>query len=94
MKSGRPMPDRDHGPGPVLGGSVGAMAQGDGGTLRAWEQHGRYDIAVFTEPNPVVTGPVDISVLLLDRETGTLDRGCPRDVEVAPEGRPDEAIAP
>src|SRR4051812_3789696 len=47
-----------------------ARVKGDGGTLRAWKRQGGYEIAVFTEPTPLVTGPVDMSVLLLDGNTG------------------------
>ncbi len=68
-----------------------APARGDGGTLRAWEQRGDYDIAVFTEPSPLVTGPVDISVLLLDRRTGGPIPGARIEVEVSPLGRPGQA---
>jgi hypothetical protein len=69
-----------------------ATAFGDGGTLRAWKQLGSREIAVFTEPSPFVTGPVDISVLLLDRETGEPDRRARVVVEVSPEGRPDRVV--
>jgi hypothetical protein len=70
-----------------------ATAQGDGGVLRAWKQHGNYDVAVFTEPTPLVTGPVDISVLLLDRNTGEPIREARIMVEVSPVGRPAEATS-
>jgi hypothetical protein len=65
--------------------------RGDGGTLRAWGQQGRYDIAVFTEPSPLVTGPVDISVLLLDRCTGEPVADARIAVDFFPAGRPDLA---
>jgi hypothetical protein len=65
-----------------------STVRGDGGTLRAWKQHGDYEIAIFTEPTPFVAGPVDISVLLLDRNTGEPIREARILVEVSPVGRP------
>jgi hypothetical protein len=65
-----------------------ATAHGDGGTLRAWKRHGDYEIAVFTDTSSVVTGPVDISVLLLDRDTGEPSRDARVLIEISPEGRP------
>jgi hypothetical protein len=43
-----------------------AAARGDGGTLRSSQRAGRYEIAVFTAPEPFRAGPVDISVLVQD----------------------------
>jgi hypothetical protein len=45
-------------------------ARGDGGTLRLTERQGGYRIAVFTAPNPLRAGPVDVSVFVQDAETG------------------------
>ena len=64
-----------------------ADARGDGGTLRAWQRRGGYEIAVFTEPTPFVAGPVDISVLLLDTATGEPVPGTDVAVEVDCRGR-------
>jgi hypothetical protein len=72
----------------ISAGSWPTSARGDGGALRAWKEHGAYTIAVFTEPSPVVIGPVDISVLLLDRKTGEPITGAQVMVEVLPVGRP------
>jgi hypothetical protein len=72
----------------ISSGSWASVSRGDGGTLRAWKQHGDYDIAIFTEPTPFVAGPVDISVLLLDRNTGEPIRDARVLVEVSPLGRP------
>jgi hypothetical protein len=92
MRSGRRYPvSRMIGLAPIFWGFWVATAHGDGGTLRAWKQHGDYEIAVFTDASSVVTGPVDISVLLLDRATGEPDRDARVLVEVAPEGRPAQA---
>jgi hypothetical protein len=74
----------------IFSGFWAATALGDGGTLRAWKRHGDHEIAVFTDTSPVVTGPVDISVLLLDRNTGEPDREARVLVEVSPEGRPEK----
>ena len=76
----------------IASGSWAATARGDGGTLRAWKQNGDYEIAVFTEPSSVVVGPVDISVLLLDRKTGEPDGKARITVEVSPDGRLDRVV--
>jgi hypothetical protein len=76
----------------IASGPWAATARGDGGTLRAWKQHGDYEIAIFTDPSPVVVGPVDVSVLLIDRKTGEPDGKARLTVEVFPEGRPDRAV--
>lgn len=68
-----------------------ASARGDGGTLRAWERRGGWEIAVFTEPTPPAVGPVDISVLVLDPATGEPIPDARITVEVRPEGRPELA---
>jgi hypothetical protein len=67
------------------------ISRGDGGTLRVWKQDGRYDLAVFTEPSPLVTGPVDISVLLLDRDSGVPVDDARITLELAPADRPEAA---
>ena len=70
-----------------------APAFGDGGTLRVWERQGRYEIAVFTSPNPLVAGPVDISVLILDSRSGDPVRDAKVIVKIEPLGRPGEAVS-
>ncbi len=74
-------------------GGRSSTALGDGGTLRAWKKQGGYEIAAFTEPSPVVTGSVDISVLLLGRDTGEPIEEARIVVEVRPEGRSSEATS-
>ena len=64
---------------PRLAATAGPCAPGN---------RGDYDIAVFTEPSPFVAGPVDISVLLLNRDTGRPIKDARVSVEVSPEGRP------
>jgi hypothetical protein len=76
----------------IATGSWTATARGDGGTLRVWKQQGNYEVAVFTEPSSVVTGLVDISVLLLDRNTGEPDKKARIVVEVSPEGSPNRTM--
>jgi hypothetical protein len=44
-------------------------ARADGGTVRLVERQGGFQVSVFTSPNPLRVGPVDISVLLQDSET-------------------------
>jgi len=41
----------------------------DGGTVRISQQQGNYRITVFTSPNPVRAGPVDVSVFVQDQAT-------------------------
>lgn len=47
-----------------------ALAYGDGGTARFSGNVGDYRMTIFTEPTPLRAGPVDVSVLLQDRQTG------------------------
>src|SRR5688572_20861731 len=54
----------------LLFGPCSAPSWADGGQLRLIERHGNLQIAVFTSPNPLRAGPVDISVLVQDARTG------------------------
>ena len=47
-----------------------SAALADGGRLRAYEPAGDFRIAIFTSPEPLSAGPVDVSVLVQDRATG------------------------
>ncbi len=47
-----------------------APALGDGGTLRFSGRRGDRSITVFTAPAVLSVGPIDVSVLLLEAETG------------------------
>jgi hypothetical protein len=76
----------------MMGQSWVAAVRGDGGTLRHWERQGSYEIAVFTSPSPFVTGPVDISVLVLDSTSGEPVRNAKVSVQVEPVGRSDGAV--
>jgi hypothetical protein len=48
----------------------------DGGTLRASQQRGPYQIAVFTDPTSLRVGAVDVSVWVQDSELGQLQEDC------------------
>jgi hypothetical protein len=54
----------------ILVGPCCAAAIADGGQVRANEKHGEFQITVFTSPNPLRAGPIDVSVLIQDVETG------------------------
>ncbi len=69
------------------------LARGDGGTLRLWDRQDDYEIAVFTAPTPFVTGPVDISVLVLDSRSGEPVQNAKVVVRVARPSRPGEAVS-
>ena len=56
--------------GPVLLGVWCAPASADGGALCFSGKRGAYQISVFTAPTPFRAGPVDISTLVQDAETG------------------------
>jgi hypothetical protein len=45
-------------------------ARADGGSVRLVERHAEIQISVFTSPNPLRAGPVDISVLVQDAASG------------------------
>lgn len=53
----------------LLAGSSCELALADGGTVRLVEDVGGYQISVFTSPNPLRAGPVDVSVLVQDTAT-------------------------
>ena len=49
---------------------LASAALADGGRLRAYEDAGAFRVAIFTSPEPLAAGPVDVSVLVQDRATG------------------------
>jgi hypothetical protein len=53
----------------LLVGTRTHIARADGGRLALVERRGGLQFSVFTSPNPLRTGPVDISVLVQDAET-------------------------
>jgi hypothetical protein len=69
-----------------------AHARADGGTVRLVEQHGDYQVSVFTAPNPLRAGPVDLSVLVQDTATGQPVPDAQITVTLTAPGRPDTSI--
>jgi hypothetical protein len=49
-----------------------SVAVADGGNLQVSQRRGNYQIAVFSSPTPLRVGPVDVSVLLLNADSGSL----------------------
>jgi hypothetical protein len=49
---------------------VASAALADGGRLRTYADAGDFRVAIFTSPEPLTAGPVDVSVLVQDRATG------------------------
>jgi hypothetical protein len=47
-----------------------SVAVADSGKLQLSKRQGRYQVAVFSEPTPLRVGPVDVSVLLLNGDSG------------------------
>lgn len=54
----------------LIAGPACAKALADGGQVRVTERIGDYQIVVFTSPNPLRVGPVDVSVFVQDTVTG------------------------
>ena len=54
----------------VVAGPCCVFALADGGQVRVMERRGNYQLTVFTSPNPLRAGPVDVSVLVQDAKTG------------------------
>src|SRR5581483_6228372 len=69
-----------------------SFARADGGTVRLSRRHGEYQVTVFTAPTPVRAGPLDVSVLVQDVHTGRPVPEARITVQVAPRGRPGEAL--
>ena len=71
---------------------LAAPARGDGGTVRISERAGPYRVTVFTSPSPLRAGPVDVSVLVQDGETGELATDVRVTVRAAPTTQPTAEI--
>lgn len=68
-----------------------AGANADGGAVQALEQSGGLQIAVFTSPNPLLAGPVDLSVMVQDAQSlAAVDAEI--DVAITPRERPYAAV--
>ena len=61
-----------------------AVAVADGGRVALMERQGSYRISVFTSPDPLRAGPIDISVLLQDAETGNAIKNAQINVSLVP----------
>jgi hypothetical protein len=73
-----------------------AIASADGGRVVLVERLGDYQISVFTSPEPLRAGLVDISVLLQDSSTGQPIMDAQVNVSLTPSGgraRPIRAVA-
>jgi hypothetical protein len=68
----------------LLAGPVSKLAHADGGQVRVMQQLGDYQLTVFSSPNPLRAGPVDVSVLLQDATTGQIVADAAITVELAP----------
>lgn len=53
-------------------GMICADVWADGGVVRWSEEQDGVELTVFTSPNPLRAGPVDVSVLVLNAETGVV----------------------
>jgi hypothetical protein len=54
----------------MLTGPSCRTAFADGGKLRVMQTEGDYQVTVFTSPNPLRAGPIDLSVLVQEVRTG------------------------
>jgi len=72
--------------------SLATQARGDGGTVRAMERIDDCRITVFTSPTPLLTGPIDVSVLLQDAATGEVIANAHIEVTARAAELPDFAI--
>lgn len=50
--------------------ATASAANADGGSVRAAERVGSHAVTVFAAPNPPRAGPIDVSVLVQDAESG------------------------
>ncbi len=75
----------------LFSGAGCGIAFADGGKLRVMQHHGDQQVTVFTSPNPLRAGPIDVSVLVQDAKTGQAVTDAAVIVELA---RPDDSIPP
>jgi len=73
-------------------GSCCAVTLADGGRVVLMERQGDYRISVFTSPDPLRAGPIDISVLFQDSESGKPITNARIYLTVTPSGRRGQAI--
>lgn len=79
----------------IVLGYANSVAWADGGAVRFSERRGDRVVTVFTSPTPLRAGPADVSVLLLDADSGQPVLGIPIVVEARPiQGGSPEIRAP
>ena len=76
----------------LLLGLPSARCWADGGVVRAIERDGPFQISAFTSPNPLVAGPVDISLLVQDADTLAPVEEARIEVTIAPRSRTYAAV--
>jgi hypothetical protein len=70
-----------------------AAASADGGVPRLSERVSSYRVSVFTSPTPFRAGPVDVSILVQDADSGELVPDVRVTVRAVPRGRPEAAVS-
>lgn len=65
----------------------------DGGIPRLSQIAGGYRVSVFTSPTPFRAGPVDVSVLVQDAESGQVASDVKITVKAAPRDRPEQTVS-
>jgi hypothetical protein len=73
-------------------GAASSPALGDGGTLRFSGRRGDRVVTVFTTPTPLSAGPIDLSVLVQDRQTGRPITDLSIEVHAQPLGKAKQPI--
>ena len=68
----------------IVAGYATSVARADGGAVRFSERRGDHLVSVFTSPTPLRAGPVDVSVLLQDSDSGKPVLGTPIVVHARP----------
>ena len=71
---------------------LSSIACADGGVVRLSEVAGNYRISLFTSPNPVRVGLVDISVLVQNVDSASVIPDAQVSIKLWPRDRPAEAI--
>jgi hypothetical protein len=65
-------------------------ARGDGGTVRASQRCGDFEVTVLTSPEPLREGPMEVSVLVQDAATGAPATDAQVAIELVPREQPQE----
>jgi hypothetical protein len=73
--------------------SCKAVAFADGGAIQLSQREGNYQITLFTEPTPLRAGPVDVSVLVLNAETGDVAPDVKAMLAAAPNANPEATVS-